>query len=522
MLRAQDSQRGQDRFGLLVGYEYGVDKPEALHTPGANVDGVKRALESMSFDVTLTKKNEPPAPSIKAAVDEFVLKLRRHPGSVAFFYFSGHGAEIQGQQYLLPYDASFGSLARTGVTVDWIAQRLDESKARLIFIVVESCRHLTASGAAQRPRVDRIGRIPDRTVLVYSVPEDQTSYDVIDPRTRRSFFADSLISVLEQTCLDYREAFALLGPLLAIRGVKSGYDPENDSWKKPFSFWCPAELNPARDPNQVLLNSTDGLTYTFISPGELTLGCVSTDMMCQHETDSKKAGPWSDLFLPPGKLSLGCVSSGSCLSQEARAKTESGGDFWIGQTEVTVQAYQRVMGVLQKNSFATPTYNPKWILPHLPVTLVAQIEAAAYCKKVGGHLPSEFEWEFAARRDFGDTPYPWKIGESPRDHANFGAEDGTGSEEGRDRWGGSPAPAAWFDPTPTTKLFDIAGNAAEWVSEPYVEEGNDELGVVRGGSWRSTAFDLRLSARLLIPKDSRDNSVGFRCVLPSSYSRDHQ
>ncbi len=113
-----------------------------------------------------------------------------------------------------------------------------------------------------------------------------------------------------------------------------------------------------------------------------------------------------------------------------------------------------------------PVYNSGWTLPKLPVTMVTQGEADAYCAAIGGHLPTEWEWEFAARRGF-DEPviYPWtrKLGETFRDYANYGAEDGTGLDEGYDRWRDTPAPVAWFPPTPKTMLFDMAGNVAEWV-----------------------------------------------------------
>jgi formylglycine-generating enzyme required for sulfatase activity len=149
--------------------------------------------------------------------------------------------------------------------------------------------------------------------------------------------------------------------------------------------------------------------------------------------------------------------------------------------------------------------------------MISLKEAVAYCQAIGGQLPSELEWESAARRGFGSSvmTHPWllKDRETAHDYANYGSEASTGFAEGRDRWRSAPAPIAWFPPIPETLLFDMAGNVAEWVLPPYPNPA--DLDILRGGSWRSSISDLRFSARLPIQGDSRDDSIGFRCVMLS-------
>jgi len=103
-------------------------------------------------------------------------------------------------------------------------------------------------------------------------------------------------------------------------------------------------------------NSKDGLTYAWIFSGTYTMGCSLGDGEC------------FDWEAPPHNVA---VKKG----------------FWIGQTEVTQRAYEKVMGT-----------NPsRYRGPNLPVEQVSWFDALRYCEEVGMRLPSEIEWEYAAR-----------------------------------------------------------------------------------------------------------------------------
>ncbi len=130
-------------------------------------------------------------------------------------------------------------------------------------------------------------------------------------------------------------------------------------------------------------------------------------------------------------------------------------------------------------------------------------EAAAFCGRNGGRLPTEDEWIVAAVAGAPQAPrYPW--GE-------------TGAVCRRAAWGLGVGPCARGAPGPDTVgahpdgdsalgIHDLAGNVAEWVAPGTA---------AKGGSWASAlASDLRIWARIELPSEARDPRVGLRCVYP--------
>ena len=168
--------------------------------------------------------------------------------------------------------------------------------------------------------------------------------------------------------------------------------------------------------------------------------------------------------------------------------------------------------------------------PDHPATQVSIADAQAYAAWAGGRLPTEAEWEHAARGGLGDVPYPWGD-EPPGDTGPFPCNIWQGhfphQDTAADGWHGT-APARSFEPN-GYGLYNMVGNVWEWTSEPFrirslkasVKRRLTEMPGYRlskGGSFlchRSYCFRYRIAARSGNAPDTAAPHHGFRVVWDS-------
>jgi eukaryotic-like serine/threonine-protein kinase len=225
------------------------------------------------------------------------------------------------------------------------------------------------------------------------------------------------------------------------------------------------------------------------------------------------------VYVPEGEFLMGAADSDGGASVERPQHTVYLDAYWIYRTEVTNGLYQKcVTAGTCKVPYSTKSYtrnsyygNP--VYDNYPVIYVDWGHANTYCGWAGGRLPSEAEWEKAARGTDGRL-YPWGNQGPDNTLLNINGVDDT-SVVGKYLKGASIY-GAW----------DMAGNVWEWVkdwfSETYYQNSPDSnptgpssgtARVLRGGSWDYYPFYIRASARGRNTLDRLSYySIGFRCV----------
>jgi sulfatase modifying factor 1 len=264
---------------------------------------------------------------------------------------------------------------------------------------------------------------------------------------------------------------------------------------------------PERKPGETRPNEKDGLVYVWIPPGTFQMGCSAGDSECDE--DEKPAHPVT-------------ISKG----------------FWMGQTEVTVGAYKRYAQAAGKQMPPEPAYsgralNPGWKHETQPIVNVTWDEAAGYCEWTGMRLPTEAQWEYAARAGSVAARYgplddiAWYADNSglqrldstrlwKEDQSNYGKRL-AGNRNGPKRVG-QKLLNAW-------NLHDMLGNVFEWTADWYGEkyyQAKDSLDpqgppggqyrVLRGGSWVNDPRVVRASGRYRDGPVYRSVVIGVRCA----------
>ena len=206
------------------------------------------------------------------------------------------------------------------------------------------------------------------------------------------------------------------------------------------------------------------------------------------------------VFVEGGTFQMG---SNSGYSSEKPAHNVTVKGFWMGKYEVTQAEYNRVMGT-----------NPSYFkCDGCPVENVSWEDAAEYARRVGGRLPTEAEWEYAARGGNKSRGYQYS-GSNNLDEVGWYENNS----------GGETHPVGQKKPN-ELGLYDMTGNVGEWCSDrydaeyykksPQVDPQGPSSGtkrVVRGGSCFLNVYYCRLADRNRGNPDGRDYDIGFRFV----------
>ena len=217
--------------------------------------------------------------------------------------------------------------------------------------------------------------------------------------------------------------------------------------------------------------------------------------------------PKNMVLIPAGEFSMGEDKTVREVSLKA---------FYMDTHEVTVQEYKQFV---QDTNHPAPNWDTAQISSH-PMIGMSWDAAVAYCEEYGKRLPTEAEWEKAARGKLHQKKYPWG-NVITHDNANYKGtadknentvEDGTTYKQ-LDKWDGT-SPVGSFVPN-RYGLYDMAGNVWEWCSDSTGSYEGDRR-VIRGGGWNEKENSLRVANRNSHKPGDWDTSIGFRCVMSVS------
>jgi formylglycine-generating enzyme required for sulfatase activity len=216
------------------------------------------------------------------------------------------------------------------------------------------------------------------------------------------------------------------------------------------------------------------------------------------------------VWIPAGTYMMGCSPGDKdCKDYESpqHSVTISKG-FWFGQTQVTVAAYKRFSEATGHAMPAAPTFNQNWTIGNMPIVNVDWNDSNAYCNWAGGRLPTEAEYEYAARAGSTEPRYG-----SPDEIAWCCQLNGGHTHEVAQK-----RPNAFG-------LYDILGNAWEWTNDWYGDEsykngpfvdptgaGSGDKRLLRGASWGADADSVRFSSRKWNPPTDKFDFFTCRCV----------
>ena len=498
------------RVALVIGnaaYQYTAPLTNSLN----DAQDMARVLKDLQFQVIL--KTNATLDTMADAVFTFGEQLKG--GGVGLFYYSGHGLQVKGENYLIPVDANIGredDIKRKIINAREVLEKMDEAKSHLNLVFLDACRNNPfprSIRAVSRGLASMSA--PTGTLLVFATNPDNVASDGKD---RNGTYTKHLLQYITQPGLEV--GMLLRRVRTAVREETGGQQVpwENGSIEGEFYF------NAMSGGPSVTPLASSPPTPSPSTGTQVAVGVYPQQSQAPPATIVGNDGA-AMVLVPAGEFIMGSEE----YSDEKPRHQVYLDTFYIDKYEVTNACFQRFV---QATGYRTQAEREgessyTWRVPQgsgssiagleqHPVVQVSQEDAKAYCTWAGKRLPTEAEWEKAARGTDGRN-YPWGNQFDSR-QGNFEGKNKSTVPIGSYEGGKSPFGA-----------YDMAGNVWEWVSDWYDDDyyrnspvrnpqGPASGGQVarRGGGWSNNALLVRTPSRGRYGPAFRFFDIGFRCA----------
>jgi formylglycine-generating enzyme required for sulfatase activity len=279
----------------------------------------------------------------------------------------------------------------------------------------------------------------------------------------------------------------------------------------------------------IWIRATDGMEMVFVPAGQFAMGSSSTDLahtleLCAVYYDDCELGWFKDempqhtvivdsFWMDRTEVSNGQFADFLNVMPNRREK----GMFWLDEEHGQIE---RIDGrYVSKNGYE-----------NYPVVEVTWHAADAYCHWVGGRLPTEAEWEYAARGQSKVASFPWgeQLDGDRLNLCDVNCELEWADQSIDDGYSRTAPVGSYPQGESWSGVLDMAGNVYEWVSDWYASDYYErsstynppgpptgENRVLRGGSWHLGPVSARSTNRLEMNPQVTHDRWGFRCVLAS-------
>jgi len=501
----QPSTTNPQRIALLIGNQ--GYKKDRLDTPHNDVDDMATALEAVGFKVRKLKDQS--LWEMKHAILGFGELLEQNKNTVGLFYFSGHGMQYRGKNFLFPIKGMElvtmpQHLALETLNAEYLLATMEGADNQLNLIFLDACRDNPFTKGFFKGKELEKGlapmQAPSGSLIAYATRANHPAS--AGKGQRNSPYTQHLKEGILKPGISIFEM--LTNVRVAVKKETHG-SQEPDFYSGLDGKFC--FKGPCGQVVPVQLGSDQ-------------LGSDRNDIAGTVFRDRLKDGSQGPemVWIPAGTFQMGDIQ-GTGHEDEQPVHSVSVNKFAMGRYEVTFAEYDQFV---QATGINKPS-DQGWGRDNRPVINVSWDDATAYTEWLSlqtgqtYRLPTEAEWEYAARAG-SNTKYWW----GNEIATNRAACDGCGAKWGWDAKQ-MTAPIGSFAPN-QFGLYDTVGNVWEWTCSEYENRYNgkekhclgnnraksDSLFVLRGGSWFDFAWGTHSSNRGRDSRADRPRDYGFR------------